>query len=465
MNRKKDFFKNLIILSFGSILPKAAQLITLPIITNGLSLSEYGTYDLLISLISLLLPVATLQMQTAAFRFLLDCRGNRWKTESVISNILIFILPMESMIVCILFFCLQSFPLNIRIVICFYFYFEILLRTFQQIARGVAKNKLYSISAILESLIQLLLIVFLVLFWKQGLLGALISIAAANLIVSLVIAYRIKLWKYIHFSMFSLNALKTMIGYSWPMIPNSLSVWILSSSDRFVLTYFWGTEANAVYAAATKIPLILTTVQSAFALAWQENASIASKDKDADKYYSEMFCETYCFIIGLLALLIASTPLLFVVLIQGSYQESYTHIFILYMGAFFNCIMTFMGGMYIAHKKTLNVGMTTICGAMINLIVDLALISKMRIYAATVSTLVSFLFMAVYRMIDVKRFQKIHYPIQKMIISVGIVSIMCVISVQNDRIFNYINICIGIVFALCMNHSLVKKFWDKLRGT
>ena len=456
MSRKKDFLKNLIILAFGSIMPKAAQLIMLPIITGGLSQIEYGTYDLVVSMVSLLVPIATLQVQTATFRFLLDCRDNKQESERIISNVLAFVLPVATLIIIVLFLGLRNFALKIRIVICIYYYVEILLRTFQQIARGIGKNTLYSSSAVMESLIQLFLVIVFIMFCKNGLLGALLAIAVADTIAVCMLVLKMKIWKCINFSLCSLNSLKVMLKYSWPMVPNCLSTWVLSSSDKLVLTYFIGVEATAIYAVATKIPLMLTTVQSAYALAWQENASIASSDDDAGKYYSEMFDTTYGFIVGLFALLVAVTPILFILLIKGDYQEAYPHIFILYMGTFFNCIMTFMGGIYIAHKQTLSVGVTSVCGAIINLIVDLVLVSKIGIYAASISTLVSFLFMATFRMIDVQKFQKIHYPIKKMIYSICVSSIMCILAAQNNWMFNCINGCIGIVFAICMNRNVIK---------
>ena len=73
------------------------------------------------------------------------------------------------------------------------------------------------------------------------------------------------------------------------MVPNNLSNWVLSASDRLVITAVLGVEANAVYAVAGKIPNLLATLQGTFTLAWQENASISANDADAAEYYSNMF--------------------------------------------------------------------------------------------------------------------------------------------------------------------------------
>ena len=90
MEREKALAKNTIIIGFGTFLPKVASIITLPIVTGSLTKAEYGTYDLLLTLISLVLPLATLQIQTAAFRFLVQIREKEEECSRVITNIVFF---------------------------------------------------------------------------------------------------------------------------------------------------------------------------------------------------------------------------------------------------------------------------------------------------------------------------------------------------------------------------------------
>ena len=69
-----------------------------------------------------------------------------------------------------------------------------------------------------------------------------------------------------------------MLGYSWPMIPNALAMWVMNLSDRLIITAVMGVEANAVYAVANKIPNLFTTLQGTYIFAWQENASLSVGD-------------------------------------------------------------------------------------------------------------------------------------------------------------------------------------------
>ena len=62
MSREGKLVKNTLILSIGTFLPKLASFVTLPILTAYLTKEEYGTYDLITVLVSLLLPAVTLQI-------------------------------------------------------------------------------------------------------------------------------------------------------------------------------------------------------------------------------------------------------------------------------------------------------------------------------------------------------------------------------------------------------------------
>lgn len=464
MSRQGAFIKNLFIISFGTVLPRVAGFFTLPIITGGLTKAEYGTYDFITILVSLFLPVVTLQIQTAAFRFLIDYRGDREQTDRVLSNIMIFVMPISLISLLILYICLFRLDSAIRVWICLFFYFDIMLRTAQQIVRGLSNNKLYSASSMTESILNLILVFATISLGHMGLMGVLISVALAELVALLLILMRENIFGRIRFSYLSKNMLKEMLGYSWPMIPNALSIWGLKFSDRMVLTVFMGTEANGIYAAATKVPSILNVIQTAFTFAWQENASLASEDDDAAVYYSTMFDSIYTFLAGTLAVLIGCTPIMFRLLIRGDYQEAYYQMPILFMGTFFSCITAFLGGIYVAKKKTKSVGITTVVCATVNLVVDLALVNFIGIYAASISTLVSYLMLAIFRMIDVRRFQRISYNVGKLALYLVILCVMCVLCFQNNFYINIVNFAIGCIFALVTNRETIKSILKMVKG-
>lgn len=443
MSREKNLAKNTIIIAFGTFLPKMTNLITLPLITAALTKEEYGTYDLISTLVALFLPFATLQIQSAAFRYLIDCRKNEAEIKRIITNIFAFVMPLSLGALAILFLSLHGMSCGSRILICSYFFADILLLTCQQMVRGLANNKLYSISAVVSSIMNLIFIIFFVQIEKFGLNGVIGSMTGATLIGLGILVIKGKLVGRIDFAYLSGKTIKDLLSYSWPMIPNSLSGWVLNFSDRIVLTIFVGLQGNALFAVASKIPSLFTTVQNTFVFAWQENASMASEDKDADKYFSDMFEKIYCILVGIMALLIAATPILFSILIRGDYKRSYYHIPILFLGVLFSALSSFLGGIYVAHKKTKNVGITTIMAAVLNLGIDLILVHIVGIFAASISTLVSYFALVLYRMIDILKFQNIKYNLRKMGLLLLFLCAMCVLCLINTLWSNLCNMIVS----------------------
>lgn len=455
MSREKNLAKNTLILSFGTFLPKFVALITVPIITGHLTKIEYGTYDLITTLVSLFLPIATLQIQSAAFRFLIDCRNDSTERKKVISNIYLFLVPVSFIALVVLYLGLYKIDGLTRLLIVIYFFVDILMLGTQQIVRGLSNNKLFSVSSVIQSLVNMLLIVLTVSFADQGLNGVLVSITVATALSMIVLVVRGGIIKEIDLNLRSITLIKQMLSYSWPMIPNTLSNWVLSTSDRLVLTAYMGLEAVAVYGVANKIPQLLATVQGTFIFAWQENASLAVTDDDAEKYYSDMFDRIFCIISGVLAILIAATPILFWLLIRGDYDDAYPQMTILFMGMFFSTLSSFMGGIYVAHKRTKNVGITTMLAAAVNLAIDFALVHRIGIYSASISTLVSYMLLAIYRMHDVKKFQAISYRYKKIGLCLGILVLMCVFCWINTLTINIINGVLGCIFAFVINRDFI----------
>lgn len=456
MSREGKLAKSTFLLSIGTFLPKLASFITLPILTRYLTTEEYGTYDLITVMVSLLLSAATLQIQTAAFRFLIDVKNDKNEIKSIVTNVFTFILPTSFVAILILYFCLQGQAIQVRILICVYYLSDILVNAARQVSRGLSKNLVYSISAIISALGKMIFTVIFVWYFRIGLLGSVIALCVASALSFIFVFFKSKLYLYIDVLLISWSKIKELLKYSWPMVPNSMSMWVMRVSDRLVVTFCMGVSANAIYAVANKIPSLLTLAQNTFTMAWQENASIAVKDDDVDAYYASMFKVVYDLMAGSLGLLIAATPILFALLIRGGYDKAYYQMPILLLALFFYSMCAYLGGIYVAYKRTRSVGITTIAAAACNLVVDIALIEYIGLYAASGSTLVSYLFLLIFRMNDVRKIVKIQYPYVHLFLVLVILVIESVLCFQRNFYLNCINFAIGVVVFCILNRGLVK---------
>ena len=154
--------------------------------------------------------------------------------------------------------------------------------------------------------------------------------------------------------------------------------------------------------------------------------------------------------------MIAATPIMFELLIKGDYADAYIQIPILYMAVFFSCMSSFQGGIYIAYKRTKSVGITTIIAAVCNLLVDLLLVNAIGITAGSISSLVSYIFLYLYRLFDVQKIQKIHYNFKLLVGGVLLLCVMCMICCMQNIYLNIVNILIGVAFAILLNVDIIK---------
>ena len=346
-------------------------------------------------------------------------------------------------------------PFVERGLVCAYFLVDILVSAVRQVARGVDKNLDFSISAIVSAFGNMVFAIAFVWWFQLALRGAIVSLLAASSVSLVVLVYRTRLLRYLDLSLVSREEVRDLVAYSWPMVPNSMSMWVMRMSDRLVVTLSMGVGANAVYAVANKIPSLITLAQSTFTMAWQENASIVAKDEDADAYYSAMFRTVYDLMAGSMGLLICITPLLFALLVRGDYDEAYNQMPLLFLGMFFFSQVSFLGGIYVAYKDTKSVGITT-AAAVCNLVVDVALIGFIGLYAASGSTLISYLALFVFRLVDVQKLVRVTYDLRHLVCVLAVLVAESALCFMRMSVLDAINIVFGVVAFFVLNRAFVR---------
>ena len=118
--------------------------------------------------------------------------------------------------------------------------------------------------------------------------------------------------------------------------------------------------------------------------------------------------------------------------------------------------------MYIALKKSSEIAKTSILAALINILVNLFFIRIIGLYAASLSTLISYLAMSFYRFFDVQKYVKI--KLEKKVIFVYL--IMLFISIPFYYLKN-LYLCFSVllicsVLSLYINRKIIKNIFDFL---
>lgn len=463
MSREDKLAKNTLILAIGALFPRIASFLTLPLLTKYLTLDEYGTYDLVLTLVSLVLPACTLQIQYAAFRFLIDAKNKDEETAEIITNIYAFIIPVSLVVLSVVFLWLHNQNFLLRVFVLLYFFLDMISSANKQMVRGLSRNREYTVAACISAFGQIICMVLFIVVLKGGLVGGIIALCIAEFFAILYLMVAAKLYKFIHVKNVHMPKLKEMLAFSWPMVPNTLSSWVMHVSDRLIITIFIGASANAVYAVAYKIPSILTIAYSTFNMAWQENASIVSNDSDAEAYYSKMFRSFFNIVAGAMAFLIGCTPLIFKILVHGDYEQALSQIPILYIGIFCFCLSAFWGGLYVAFKETKSIATTTCLAAACNLVIDLLCIKSIGLYAASLSTLVSYILLCIFRGINIQKYTHIVYNFKQIIAVMMVLVLQCLLGIPQTAMSRLLNFVVGVFMILILYKDFYPAIIRKMR--
>ena len=406
MNKQRQLLKNTAILGIGTLSTKILTFLLLPLYTKVLEPDDYGLIDFLISLCTLVIPFATFEINSGVFRFLIEKSSSSDKDKSEIISTGLFIQGIGLTLVLVLSFIANIFyPIPNYPWIILYVFSLSFAKFMSDTARGFGNNTTYSIANFINTVVSLGLNLILILVFKLGAVSILIASSLGNLIGSIVIFFKLRIITFFDHTGYNEVVAKRMLKYTLPLMPNTLSWWVVSASDRLIIVTFLGAAANGIYAAAHKIPGIYTTIFSVFSLAWTESVA---RNADDPEFVCQTFRQSISIMLYMLFGLVACSSLFFNFIIGVKYQESYWHILILLITIFFSSVSSLYGGIFSGKMDSKTVATTTIIGAVINIAIHLLLIKLINLYAASLSTALSYIVISLIRGYQARKW----YPIK-----------------------------------------------------
>lgn len=456
MNKKKQLAKNTIIIFFGRVCTQLISFFLLPLYTSYLATKEYGTVDLIQTYVTLLVPIITLELEMSIFRFLIDSRKSEKETNKLISNNF-FILGISLSIFSILYIIVSSIVtipyrwlILVDIIVC------VLSGNFLQVARGFGKTLDYAISCILTGLTTVISNIILICFVHIQAEGMIISMALANFMCSLYLFIRLKLYSKINFKIVDFKQIKEMYKYSLPLIPNGISWWIVNVSDRSIISIVLGASANGLYAISNKFPTIISSLTGVFNLSWSESAALHINSSDRDEFFSDITNTVLRLFMALGVGMLACMPFVFPILIDVKYNDAYNYIPFLVLGTVFNVAICLYSQVYLAKKLSKQVASTAIVGAIINILINVIFIKQIGLYAAAISTMISYFVMMIYRHFDLKKYVNIKVEKKLIIESIIIYTFTLLIYYQKSIILHVICLLIVCIYAFITNKDFLK---------
>lgn len=404
-SRGTKFIKDVGVYAIGNIGSKLITFLMVPLYTYFVhDTSDFGYYDLCLTVCFLLLPFVTLQLRDGAFRFLLDCDDTtkRQRIVTFVSRSMFTTLSLAILVAIVLAFTTQIHYLGYSTGLLIAMSLQ---EVYSQVFRGLGNNRAFAVTGILSALgIGVFSILFVaVLGW--GIKGIFLANIVARILALLLVECRVRLitrntkWK-----LSSLHVGHDIIRYTLPLLPGSLCWWLTGSSDRLFISHFLGLDVNGIYAVAIRFTSIISTLAIIFYQAWQETAILQYHSPDRDRFFSKMF-NSYIFVLA--GILIGYAFLLkanYNWLVAPEYRDSLNYIYPMGVSAVIFALAAFFDMGYQCAKDTPRTLPSIVLAAAINVALNFALIKPLGVYGVITTQLVTYLVLFLYRWHDMRRY-------------------------------------------------------------
>lgn len=418
MNRYTYLLKNVGLLTLSNFATKLLSFFLVPLYTNILTTTEYGTYDLFNTTIGVLVPILTLNIQEAVMRFSLDSKYDR---KSIVTVATKYLLTSNTFVILGLgvnyVFALSLIVKQYSVLFFLMFLSQTISGMVTMYIRGTDRISELSVSSVFASVITIVLNITFLAILHWGLIGYFLANIIGPLVQCLYLICKAYIIKDINLKKSYLSEEKEMLDYSKPLIANSIAWWVNNVSDRYVVVFFCGLAQNGIYSVASKIPSILNIFQSIFNQAWMLSAV---KDFDPDDK-SGFFTNTYkaynCMMTIVCSGIILTDKILAKFLYAKDFYTAWKYVPWLTIAILFGALSGYLGGFFSAVKDSKIFARSTMIGAIVNLGLNFLFTPFYGAMGAAVATAICYIVVWVIRYQQSKKYIRIKVNLERDIIT------------------------------------------------
>lgn len=463
MGKYKYLIKNIGLLTISNFGGKVLSFILIPLYTSILSTAEYGTYDIYTTTISLVIPILSINIASGVLRFSI---GNEENTNNVLRIGLKFCIK-ATIIFCILIgvnFWLKIISIFNDFPICLILYMIINMfyDLISQFSRGIDRIADIAVAGLLNSVTMLSLnILFLVVF-HMGLEGYFWATILSYAIPLSYLCIRINIWKFFLKTSIDKKLEKNMKKYSIPMAFSTIAWWVTNVSDRYIVTWICGVAVNGIYSVAYKIPSLLNVFQSIFNQAWMLSA-VQEYNKDKNKFYSKVYVIYNVGMVIVCSGLILLDKVLATILFSKDFYVAWRYAPFLMISVVFGAMAGLLEGIFSATRRTDISAKTTVLGALINLVLNIELVSFWGAIGAAVATMIAYMVVLMTRLIYVKQFVNLKITLKKDIICYILLLGQAVVWIMNmHQILSYVLEIVFTVVVILLYKNEIEDLLNKI---
>ena len=343
--KTKELINGTFIYLIGNGLVTVLQFVILKVITKKISAEDYGYYGLIISISSVLIPILSLQISDAVFRYCIKGDENEKKTLYSTGIVIILLGFLLGLIGSIIYSSLIGTIKCYFLIVC-YFFVNMFFLLYQKMARVYGKNKLYVAVNIIKTILYFIVQIITIKVFDLGIesifLAMVISIAFCNFILDVKLrCYKLFTIKCVRIS----DAMK-LIRFSLPLVPNTIFYCFSSSVNAFIITKELDMSSNGIFTISLKFSTIISMIANMFLLAWQESAIKYYGENNYESFFRKTF---YILLRVLLVLEIFTIQFCYILIpymIDVSYIDAMNYVPLLVANAGLSALYGFFGSVY-----------------------------------------------------------------------------------------------------------------------
>lgn len=372
------FWRSSLCYLLGSTLSKLAVFFMLPLYTAKIPSADMGTYDTAVAVAILVSSVLFLDIGVGLMRFMLEANREGEDASRVLASGL-FLMLLSGLLyaggcgVAAFFLEIPYYPL-----IVLYGLLNAVMMALGYVTRAQGHHAFFALSGAVSTLLQVAVNLVLILGFGMGYQSLYIAFCVGAGVCILMLCLRCRILSVCKWHLVSRVVCRRLLAFCLPLGLNSAAFWLLNSLNRVLVTACLGAEANGYYAIALKFTQILVFVSTCFQFAWQEVSFARGFDEGAEscRYYSE---KTDLFLRVFMAMLLLLLPAIRIGLwifpnfIHASYAEAVKLLPLAFFGAFLSVFSSFLDPIFGAARKTGIILLSTLAGALINVVMILGL--------------------------------------------------------------------------------------------
>lgn len=398
MSEYKLFVQRMGLMGITQILVALSSIILVPILTKNYSVSDYGIWNNIVVTQALIPPIITLGLSFSMIRFLAS-KTNKKEIQEGFYSITLMVIITGLIMAFLLFLFSETIAYylldnNIMVakVLSLIVFFASLNIIYLNFFRTFQQMKIYSIFTILQTYIPVFLVSYFALY------GYSISFVVIGILIAQIIVFLMALafiTSHIGFKIPKLLNIKEYLSLGLPTISSTLSYWVVTSSDRYIISFLLGTTFVGYYSPSYTLGNLIVMLIFPFNVLL---FPLLSKYYDENKIDDVRIFLKYSFkyflalaVPSAVGLSVLSNIIVQVISTPEIASNGYFVTPFVALSALLYGIYSIILNILLLNKKTKVMSMIWTIAAILNIILNFAMIPSFGILGAAIATLIAYI--------------------------------------------------------------------------